>query len=100
MNPETKHWDEFIRDRNAPYTANDLAITVKRVMGILVFGKNISFVDLSVEASNGMHLCVALRASFVRRDETEGWDTACTIAKESLIRDGLNWKEVMVGLIV
>ena len=94
-------WKNRILNRDAALTANELTVTVKPVFQTLTaLGANaIDLRDLPVDQVNGVHLAVVLRATFKHRKRTHGWEEALAVARKALVRDGLEERDALAGLI-
>ena len=95
-----EEWKALLLDRDAPVTAKALMATVKPLFQALsVYGAGaVDLSGLSPDSVNGMHLAVILRATFSRKNQTVGWETALSVAREALNRDCINPDRALAGL--
>lgn len=94
-------WRACVLSPNAQLTADALTETTRPVFeALLELGDwAIDLSGLQAEQVNGVHLAVILRATFRHKKTTKGWDEALQVARQAVVRMGLEERKVLSGLI-
>ncbi|WP_156320518.1 hypothetical protein [Pseudomonas lini] len=91
----------LISSQNSNVEVDDLTITAEAVLdAISEFGPKI--LNLSLLDSNrvqGEHLATVLRTSFDWRDNVPGWNEALLVARQALVREGVDPEDALYGLV-
>lgn len=90
-------WTLYVLDRTAPVDIDAISETVDWVFETLVDGGMIDF-RLDVDRVNGEHLACALRCTYSMQERVKGWKTGLEIARQALIRDGVDPEDALIGL--
>lgn len=93
-------WKQRVLDRSLGWTANDLSVTTRSILQEVSSADTWAVIDLRglpVDQVNGMHLAMTLRAIGYPK-VVAGWDEALLVAREALIRDGLNANDALYGM--
>lgn len=91
----------LISSENKSVEVDDLTVTAESVLeAISEFGPKI--LNLSLLDSNqvqGEHLATVLRTSFDWRDNVPGWNEALQVARQALLREGVDPEDALYGLV-
>lgn len=95
-----QQWSAQLLNPQAGTRGKDLAKTATPVFEALLHlgPASIDLRNLPAEQVNGMHLAVILRATLSRRASTPGWDTALGLARQALVRAGIDPEIALSGL--
>jgi hypothetical protein len=93
-------WRRGLYDRELASGPAELDQTVSALFGALLrFGpQRVDLRDLPAARVNAMHLTAVLGATFYCRRDVIGWNEAVAVAREALIRDGIDPDDALAGL--
>lgn len=94
-------WKKFVFDPKARTDVDAISETVSDLVDALDSTglESLDLSGLNPAAVSGEHLAAVLRITYAGRAKVKGWGDAVRVAREALQSEGLDYKDVLHGLI-